>query len=240
MTGLEERVRVAEAAIAEARRMRRQLLSALSHDLRGPMGTILLWEQLLRDRMDDPDIRRQALDAIREAATMQSELIAEVLELATALGEADQWSRRRIGLELVLSAAIEASMPAAHAKQLSLSPVLGAPLGTVDAEPARLRDAFAKILGTAIRLAAPGATIPIDGKRRDDVIELAIGAAVDELSPEHERAALDLGLVSASEILSLHAGSLESVRVRRGAAPVFRILLPAASGAHHPARTSRS
>ncbi len=235
MTTLEERLRMAEAGVAEARRLRRQLLSALSHDLRGPMGTILLWEQLLRDRIDDADIRRQALDAIREAATTQSELIAEVLELATALGEPDEWLWRRIGVEMVLSAAIEASMSAARTKQISMSPEIATPLGTVEAEPARLRDAFAKILDTAIRLATPGTNLVIDGTRRDSSIEITIGAALEELSPDHERAALDIVLVSASEILALHAGSLESVRVRRGAAPAFRILLPSGS-----TRTSRS
>jgi signal transduction histidine kinase len=232
---LDERLEIAEAAVAESRRLRRQLLSALSHDLRGPMGTILLWEQLLRDRIEDENVRRQALDAIREAATMQSELIAELLDLATALGDSEQWTRRRIGLEMVLSAAIESCMPAARAKQLSLAPALSAPLGTVDAEPARLRDAFAKIFETAIRVTAPGATIAIHGQRGERTIELAVGASLDELSPEQERAALDIGLVSASEILSLHAGTLESIRIRRGAAPAFRIVLPSTT-----TRSSRS
>jgi signal transduction histidine kinase len=55
-------------------------VSALAHELREPLSTILLWEQILR-ASNDPAILGQALDAIRDAARAQDRVIARLAEV---------------------------------------------------------------------------------------------------------------------------------------------------------------
>jgi len=52
-------------------------LAHLAHDLREPLATILMWEQILR-LTDDPLLRAKALDAIRESAREQTALLDQL------------------------------------------------------------------------------------------------------------------------------------------------------------------
>ena len=63
--------RVEDAAVEE-------FVSRVCHDLGAPVATILLWEQVLRASNGDPEIQRQALDAIRDSAELHGRLLAEL------------------------------------------------------------------------------------------------------------------------------------------------------------------
>ena len=63
--------RAEDAAIEE-------FVSRVCHELGAPVATILLWEQVLRESNGDPDVQRQALDAIRESAELHVRLLAEL------------------------------------------------------------------------------------------------------------------------------------------------------------------
>jgi hypothetical protein len=54
-----------------------QPFDELVHELRDLLATISLWEQVLR-ATDDPEIRQQALDAIRDTARAAGALIAQI------------------------------------------------------------------------------------------------------------------------------------------------------------------
>ncbi len=54
-------------------------LADVAHDLRHPLSTILLWEQIAR-HTDCAATRAMALDAIRQAALDQAEIIDRLVE----------------------------------------------------------------------------------------------------------------------------------------------------------------
>lgn len=62
------------------RRARKDTLPELAHELRKWLATIMLWEQILR-RSDDPALRQQGLDAIRDCARAQDRVIEHMLRL---------------------------------------------------------------------------------------------------------------------------------------------------------------
>jgi signal transduction histidine kinase len=49
-------------------------VAELAHELRESLSTIMLWEQILR-LSDDPALRQQAVDAIRDSAIEQAKVI---------------------------------------------------------------------------------------------------------------------------------------------------------------------
>jgi K+-sensing histidine kinase KdpD len=221
-------VRLAQADAERSRRLKEQLLAAVSHDLRAPMSTILLWERVLRDRIDEVETRQRALDAIRESATTQSNLIAELVDAASVVNGTIELSRDSVALESVLATALEPQVAPARAKGVSFVSDYQPPLGHVHADPARLRQAFAKVIETAVRISPHGTTILISARRRRTSIVVTIG---DSELDAHSRtlepiAALELGLVVASELVALHAGTFEAMRPHAGNVPTYSISLP--------------
>jgi PAS domain-containing protein len=75
----------ARADAEQASRLKDQFLAAVSHELRAPMTTMLLWEKVLRDDNAEPGVRAQALAAIRESAVAQSRLVADLLDVSRAI-----------------------------------------------------------------------------------------------------------------------------------------------------------
>ena len=69
------------ARVKRARpRARRDHIPDLAHELRKWLATIMLWEQILR-RTEDPALRDQGLDAIRDCARAQDRVIERMLRM---------------------------------------------------------------------------------------------------------------------------------------------------------------
>ena len=221
----------AHAEVTRVRRFKEQLLTAISHDLRAPMSTILLWERVLRDRIDEVDIRQRALDAIRESATVQTRVISELGDVSSVASGAVALARARVPLESLLSAAIELHHAAARSKQIQITRDYHLPLGDVHADGARLRNAFEKVIESALRITPTGATIKIAARRRRGTIMIEIGAGESTPRSRHAESVddLELGLVVAAELLAMHAGTLEAHRPERDCAPTYTISLPSVS-----------
>jgi signal transduction histidine kinase len=215
----------ARAELAHARSQKQQILAAISHDLRSPMSTLLLWERVLRDRIDEDSVRWRALDAIRESATMQVELISELSHMRSLLGDV-QLPRERVSFDRVL--AVAADRCAATVRELGVSLIADyeRPLAIVDVEPTLLPHAFTKMLESAIRVRSAGEAIAIAARAEGAALRITIGDVLFEsVGDPVEPVPLQLCLLAANEIVALHGGTFEAVR-RPGCAPTFRITIP--------------
>jgi signal transduction histidine kinase len=227
----------ARAEAVRANQLKQQLLAAVSHDLRAPMSTILLWERVLRDRFQEVNVRNRALDAIRESATAQSDLISDLVEVSSVLSGAAELQCERIALESVLTTAVELHMGTAANKRVDVVRDYRPPLGHVSADRSRLRHALAKIVESAVRITPSGETLTIAARRKQSSLVIAIGNVANERrsAPHEQIGALELGLVLANEVLAMHGGGLHATRPRRGGAATFWVRLPLADR-----RTSRT
>jgi signal transduction histidine kinase len=221
-------VEIARADALRATRRKEDVLAAVSHDLRAPMSTIMLWERVLRDRIDEVEVRTRALEAIRESATVQSDLIAELVQLSSVFSGAVRLERDRIELESILAKAIELQAASADAKGVSLHLDFQPALGNVRGDRARLHHALSKVVESAVRMTPAGETITIAARREQRSVEIAIGNHVAQ-SALVPIATLELRLVIASELLALHDGTLEAKRPQPSGTPSFSIRLPVES-----------
>ena len=221
----------AHAEVTRVRRFKDQLLTAISHDLRAPMSTILLWERVLRDRIDEVEIRQRALDAIRESATAQTRVISELGDVSSVASGAVELARARVPLEALLGTAIELHHATARAKQIELALECHSPLGDVHADGRRLRHAFEKVIESALRITPTGGTIKIAARRRRGTITIEIGAGEPTARTRNTELVgdLELGLVVAGELLAMHAGTLEAHRPEPDCTPTYTISLPSVS-----------
>lgn len=216
-----------------ANMMKDQLLMAVSHDLRAPLSTILLWERILRERVEDAQVREQALDAIRESTKAQSDLIGDLVDVFRVISGAVALEPVSVSLDSLLAAAIEEELDAARAKGVELEPAYVAPLGHVRADQRRLRHALRKVIETAVKVTPGGQTLNISAARVRDTHTVSINQNDARRTPAAPPsvAAMQMQLLVASELLTLHGGALDVISPRDGGATVFEISLPAARAA---------
>lgn len=223
----------ARAEAEQAHRLKEQLVCAVSHDLRAPMSTILLWERVLRDRGEEAEVRKRALDAIHESATTQSNLVAELIDMASVMNGSVELAQERVPLESVLTPVLERQQPSARAKQIVFEADYEPPLGHVDADVERLQQVFTKVIETSVRVSPTGTTITIGARRNRGSIVITIGQPDKDATPQREPIpTLELGLVVAGEIVAMHAGTFEALRSVAGNVPTFSISLPMQTRSH--------
>jgi signal transduction histidine kinase/CheY-like chemotaxis protein len=247
------RERAARADAEQAHWLKDRFLSAVSHELRAPLTTLLLWEKVLRDESGETPnsaLRAQALDAIRESALAQSRLVGDLLDLSRALSGKLHVDLRPLDVERVLRAALEAIAPAARARQIVLDR-RGAPgEAPVLADGARLRQVLDALLDNAVKFTEPKGRVTLAVERREAMIAITVedtgrGIAPERLSGvfepfrriEHATArtergvGLGLGLAIARKIAAFHHGELTAASEGPGRGSTFTLTLPIADEA---------
>lgn len=215
--------RRAEERAARAMWLNEKLLTSVSHDLRAPLGTILLWERILRDRYSETGVREQALDAIRESAASQSATIAELVDVFRVLAGSVALEVATVSFSNVLSAAIGAADAGARPRGVALRAACEPDLGEVRADTRRLRYVLTKVIEMAVDVSARGQTVTVAAEHVGDSVIVVVGAErTDRRLPV---AAPALDFMIASELMALQGGQLEPLEVDTGA-PGFALSIP--------------
>ena len=239
-----DRVALAEAELAS--RQKDQFIATVSHELRAPLATMLLWEKVLRDETLDDATRKRALDAIRESATAQSHLVGDLLDVSRAINGKLHVERKPVAIDEVLAASVEAAVPQAAARKVDLRSELFTSHQRVLGDANRLRQVFENLLTNAIRSTDAGGSITVRSSMRDGVIVIAVEDTGRGISPEllqhlfepfrqgqepHAEGGLGLGLAVAKQLVTLHGGSLSAQSPGIGRGATFTVGLPIASRA---------
>jgi two-component system sensor histidine kinase KdpD len=238
-----ERVHFVEVAqntlvAIEGERMRNTLLSAMSHDLRTPLTTILGAAQAVA-----PQVRGQSAEAlvasIDEQAQAMLRLIENLLDLARLQARGVELTRQWHSLEELLGIAQRELREPLRAHPVSVDIPADFPLLEVDAT--LIERVLVNLLDNAAKH-TPGGT-PIEVRVRHEggsvLIEVSDSGpglppvAVDKLFDPFERgrresavAGAGLGLALARRIVQAHGGKIEA-RQRHPHGAVFVVTLPA-------------
>ncbi|HSD88719.1 MAG TPA: ATP-binding protein [Kofleriaceae bacterium] len=248
---LVERLRAAQAAAQQAHKLKDQVLAAVSHELRSPVTTMMLWERVLRDPAADQTARMQALDAIHQSATAQSKIVADLLDMSRAISGKLHVDIRSVDVGNLVGSAVEGMLPAALAKRISLVHEGASSPGDVQGDAARLRQVIDNLLSNAIKFTEQGGqvTVRIQRKRPVMVIEVAdngCGIATDMLdkifepfrqgedSISRRDGGLGLGLAIAKQIVELHHGTLTAASDGPGRGACMTLTLPIAGHRRAP------
>ena len=233
-----------EAEIAH--RAKDNFLATVSHELRAPVTTIMLWETVLREHIDDLSLRARALDAIRDSASAQSRLVGDLLDISRAISGKLRLDRRRMMIDGVLRAAVEAALPAGTAKQITIALDIRPRLGRVLADPSRLRQVFDNLLSNAVKFTPPGGSIRVTAVREGADVRVSFadtGRGIEEqflrrlFTPfeRHEEVltrsegGLGLGLAITKQLVGLHDGTLTAESPGPGRGATFTVRLPLAN-----------
>lgn len=236
-----ERERVARQQAEAAVRSRDDILSIVSHDLRNPLNTIGMAAALLELDIG-PERRRAQVDVVRRSVKRMERLIQDLLDV-------DQIESGRLAVAPVPTDAaglIEETGPGmqlqASEKGLSIEFHVPSEALTVRADPARIAQVLANLVGNAMKFTPAGGRIDVRLVREGEFARFCVsdtgpGIAADDLPhlfdrfwqarDRPRRGGVGLGLAIAKGIVQAHGGILE-VESRLGAGSTFCFTLPLA------------
>lgn len=227
---------------AELARERSELFSIVSHDLRNPLGVILLVIDLLSDAELGAELARQ-MGKLERAARTMSHIVNDLVEAGQLdLGKL-QIERQRTSAREVLDRACQAVQAAADDKQVRLDGALagdggggavgepGAPSPWVELDAGRIVEALAQLLASAIRRTPPGGRVRVALSQQSDRAVWTVVGGVPSASDSSDAPGtsphrVDAGLswLLARGTVRAHGGALWLEPVEDGASAVHMSL----------------
>ena len=144
---------------------RRDLLAAISHDLRTPLTSLRAVIEALADGMvDDPATTQRYLATMRGQVAHLNQLIDDLFELAQIEAGALRLDLVRTSPGDLISDTIEAMQPQAAAKRVRLSGSVAPNVGVVMAAPQKIERALYNLVANAIRHTPAGGEIALQAQ----------------------------------------------------------------------------
>jgi two-component system phosphate regulon sensor histidine kinase PhoR len=198
------------------------LLSALSHELRTPIATILTHLEILQLPDISTETGQQSLRLLKTETQRMSRLIHRMLELGR-LETSAEIELGPIALLGVVEQAVAQMAPQAEARQIALSLQADTPLPLVSGNADYLLQVFLNLLDNGCKYSRPGDRVEVSLRRHREGVECAVcdtgpGVPAEHLPHVTRRfyrvdrrgtAGSGLGLALVKEILRRHRTRLE-------------------------------
>jgi PAS domain S-box-containing protein/MYXO-CTERM domain-containing protein len=215
------------SAARRATHARDEVLGIVAHDLRNPLGVILMMTFLLRQHDVDPEHpMREPVQAIERAAARMKRLIQDLLDVTRMEAGRLSIERARVSASQVVSEAVEEQRPLADSASLELRLEVAADLSDGSAEVwadrDRLLQIFENLIGNAVEFTEPGGRItvgatPKDGETLFWVADTGTGIPAGDLphlfdrfwqAPRARRHGAGLGLSIVKGLVEAHGGRI--------------------------------
>ena len=238
-----ERIRLLAKA-ESANRVKDEFLAVLSHELRTPLNPILGWTQLLRSNRIPPQKVDQALETIERNASLQAEMIKDLLDVSRILRGKLQLNPVKVNLVNIIKAAIETVRLAAHAKSVEIMTDFPSETSFVEGDANRLQQIFWNILSNAVKFTTSGGKVSIGLNYNNSQAKIQIKDTGKGISSEflpyvfdyfrqenssstRNNGGLGLGLAIVRHLVELHGGKIqvESPGIDKGTTFIVEIPL---------------
>ena len=218
---------------------RDRFLAVLGHDLRTPLGAILMSSQFLLDTAQFTDSQRAIMVSMERSGRRMKDLVKDLLDLAvTRLGDGIPTTRAEMDLGALMRdvvAEVVASTPDSRIDIDAIGSLTG------DWDRARLAQAFTNLVGNALQHGSHDAPISITARGDQPervVVSISnvgppipadrIGGIFNAMkgsSASRDRRHLGLGLYIVDKIVAAHAGTI-GIRSSEGHGTTFTVSLP--------------
>jgi len=219
-----DRLQAAQARERAAEATRRDLITAISHDLRTPLASLRAMVEAIDDGVvDDQPTMRRYVREMRASIDRLVAMVDDLFELAQLDTGAIEAERERARLGEVVRSAVAAVELQAEEKGLELITALN---GADDAPCSpRLERVLQNLLVNAVRHTPADGTVRVEARRSSDGLEVAVadtgeGIAAEDLDrvfepffradPARHGAGAGLGLALAKRIVEALGGQIRA------------------------------
>jgi signal transduction histidine kinase len=169
----------------DAERMRRELIAAVSHDLRTPITSLRLLTDAIADDVVDDATRRAYLAQMGTHVNALSGLIDDLFELSRLEAGEIAWSLEHVRLDELVGETVEAMRVQADARHVRVLTELPPGLRPAQADPEKLQRVLFNLIQNAIRHTPADGSVVVRAAPAGDVVEIEVadtgaGIAADD------------------------------------------------------------
>lgn len=243
-----EELKLTNAALERASRIKDETLNTVSHDLRSPLGVLLGFVRLLKTDAGEDEVKRgQFLERMDDTGNRMLELLNDLLDLRRIESGRIELDATVHSVADFSARVVEETRPVGEQKSIAIHSRIEDGLPDLSFDGARIRQVLDNLLGNALKFSASETEITLEVVRRGavtvwSVIDQGQGIPADEIagvfeafertstqSTANEHGA-GLGLAICRTLVELHGGNIE-VESELGKGSRFFFTLPIESPA---------
>jgi signal transduction histidine kinase len=172
-----------EAARDQSDSARRDLVAAVSHDLRTPITSLRLLAEAVGDDIVDGDTRRAYLERMRTHIDALSALIDDLFELSRLEAGDIGWSLEQVPLADLVDETVAAMSVLAEAKRVTVSASLPSELAPARANPEKLQRVLFNLIQNAIRHTPADGSVVVRAQPAAAGIEIEVADTGEGIAP---------------------------------------------------------
>ncbi|MEA5054044.1 MAG: ATP-binding protein, partial [Propionicimonas sp.] len=221
---------------------RRDFVANVTHELKTPIGAIILLSEALAAAADDPEAVRSFTVRLDEESQRLNELVSHIIALSRLQAEDPLLAAERVEVDEVIKDALRRNRAQAERRDITLS--VGGERGLrVLGDAGQLEIAVSNLVQNAIAYSEPGARVVVSAQARADelvdvkVSDTGIGISQADLARVFERfyrvdagrsrdhGGTGLGLSIVKHVAAAHGGEVTAWS-RLGQGSTFTLRLP--------------
>jgi two-component system phosphate regulon sensor histidine kinase PhoR len=232
--------------LREIERMKDDFVANVTHELRTPLATILLYARLLRSGRTKGDPEREAryLGIIEQQSDQLQKLVRKILDLARMEATRSRSPHLPFRLQTLCAEVLPPLVNLAQAKGLTVQVRIPEHLPAISGDAEAMRLVLANLMDNAIKF-TPQGKISVSARRRGDTVQLTVSDEGIGINPEsvphlfqrfyRTQTAVErgiggtgLGLALVKEAVETLGGSI-ALRSQAGKGTVLAVRLPVCS-----------
>jgi signal transduction histidine kinase len=219
---------------------RRDLIAAVSHDLRTPLTSLRLLADAIEDDVVDPATRRRYIEQMSVHITSLSALIEDLFELSRLEAGDIQWSMQQVDLDELVEETVEAMRPQAERSHVAVSADVGSGLAPAQANPEKLQRVLFNLIQNAIRHTPADGSVTVAAQSNGSRVEVEVADTGEGVAEDERERVFDpffrggagsarsgdgtgLGLTICRAIVEAHGGEIWIADSARGARVRFSL-----------------
>ncbi|HYO77728.1 MAG TPA: ATP-binding protein, partial [Thermoanaerobaculia bacterium] len=250
-----ENARLYGAAQA-ANRAKDDFLATLSHELRTPMTAVLGWSRMLKMGLS-PEETNEALDSIERGASVQMQLIEDILDMSRIMAGKIRLANEPVDLAAAVHTALATVHPAAAAKGIEIFTSMPREAPYVLGDEGRLQQIVWNLLTNALKFTDPPGEVLLRITADAEAVTLSVrdtGVGIDpsflphvferfrqqDSSTTRAHGGIGLGLAIVRHLVELHGGRITAQSEGVGRGSTFTVEFPATRARHHAPAAPRA